>query len=327
LSSPEGLVKAIVVQDGKARLRVDYPKPARRPGEALIRALVAGICNTDLEILAGYMAFSGVLGHEFVGVVEEADTRALAGRRVVGEINCPCGECAFCEAGRGSHCRRRTVLGISGRDGAFAEYLTLPEANLHLVHPDMPDETAVFAEPTAAAFRILEQTTPRFDERCAVLGDGKLGLLVAQALAGKCAVTLVGHNERKIALARSLGLTAVLESHLDEKDFDTVVDATGSAEGFAATAKLVRPMGRIIAKTTVAGDVPAPLWRLVVDEITVIGSRCGPFEPALAALRDGSVKVEPLVSARYGLDDFDKALAKAQEPDTLKVLLHPGGVP
>jgi threonine dehydrogenase-like Zn-dependent dehydrogenase len=318
-------MKAVVFEGGVARLRNDYPLPHRKPGEALIKVLVAGVCNTDLEILRGYMGFSGVPGHEFVGVVEEADSRALVGRRVVGEINCPCGACRFCKMGLGHHCRSRTVLGIQGRDGAFAEYLTLPEANLHSLSDEIPDETAVFAEPTAAAFRILEQVSLKRTDRCIVLGDGKLGLLVAQVLAPKSTPTLLGHNRRKIEVAQSLGIAARLEEGFDERDFDVAVDCTGSAAGFKAALALLRPQGTLVAKTTVAGDVPAPTWMVVVDEITVVGSRCGPFKPALEALQSGTVKVAPLICARYALDDFEAAFAKAREKDVFKVLFYPTG--
>jgi threonine dehydrogenase-like Zn-dependent dehydrogenase len=320
-------MKAVVFEGGKAQVRDGYPKPQRRPGEALVRVSVAGVCNTDIEILGGYMSFSGVPGHEFVGVVEEADTGALVGRRVVGEINCPCGDCQFCEMGLVRHCRRRTVLGIQGRDGAFAEYLTLPEANLHFVNDNMADEVAVFAEPVAAAFRILDEVTLKHSHRCAVLGDGKLGLLVAQVLGARTGLTLVGHNHGKLAVAKSLGITAHAEEGFVERDFDVVVDCTGNAGGFKAALAMLRPQGTLVAKTTVAGDISVPMWQVVVDEIKIVGSRCGPFEPAIKALHDGSVRVEPLISARFALEDIEAAIAKAREKDTIKVLVYPAGNP
>jgi threonine dehydrogenase-like Zn-dependent dehydrogenase len=318
-------MRAVTFEDGRARAREDYPKPVRGPGEALVRVSVAGICNTDIEILRGYMSFSGVMGHEFVGVVEEADTKALVGRRVVGEINCPCGTCPLCEMDLGRHCRKRTVLGIQGRDGAFAEYLTLPETNLHFVSDSTADEAAVFAEPVAAAFRILDEAPLQRSDRCAVLGDGKLGLLVAQVLHPRARVTLIGHNQGKLAVAKSLGITAHTEEGFAEKDFDVVIDCTGSAGGFKAALAMLRPQGTLVVKTTVAGEVPVPMWQVVVDEIKIIGSRCGPFEPALKALHNDAVRVEPLVSARYALTDFDAAIAKAREKDSLKILLYPSG--
>jgi len=318
-------VNAVVFEGGVARLEGNRSLPRRKSGEALIKVLVAGVCNTDLEILRGYMSFSGVPGHEFVGVVEEAGTTALVGKRVVGEINCSCRECEFCKMGLEHHCRNRTVLGIQGRDGAFAEYLTLPEANLHVVSDELSGEVAVFAEPTAAAFRILEQMKLKRTDRCVVLGDGKLGLLAAQVLASVTTLTLVGHNRRKLEIARSLGIDARLEEGFGERDFDVAVDCTGSAGGFKVALALLRPMGTLVAKTTVAGDVPVPIWQVVVDEVTIVGSRCGPFRPALEALRIGTVKVAPLISARYAIDNFEAAFAKAREKNTLKVLIYPAG--
>jgi len=319
-------MKALVIEGGRLRFEKNRPLP-RRGGEALVRVSAAGICNTDIEILRGYMGFEGVPGHEFVGSVEEASAAALIGRRVVGEINCGCGECDLCRAGMARHCRKRTVLGISGRDGAFAEYLSLPEANLHTIPDGMPDDVATFVEPTAAAFEILEQVPVKPDDRCAVLGDGKLGLIAAQVLGGRCKVTLVGRHAAKLAVARQLGLRALAQNEFREKDFDVAIDATGRAEGLAAALDLLRPRGTLVLKTTVAGETRMPFARVVVDEITIIGSRCGPFEPAIEALTRGTVNAAPLVSGRFRLEDFEKAFARAQEPDALKVLLYPAGAP
>jgi len=320
-------MKALVFKRGKLALLTDYPRPRRTPGDALIRINVAGICNTDLEILGGYLNFEGVPGHEFAGVVEEADDKDLVGKRVVGEINVACGECDFCREGLGRHCRNRTAIGIEDRDGAFAEYMTLPEANLHVIPDDLDDDTAVFTEPTAAAFAILEQVTPQRDDRCLVMGDGKLGLLVAQVLAPHCRLKLLGRSVRKLSIAREIGLEAVVAGRLEEPDFDIVVDATGSKSGFEGALSLVRPRGTLVLKTTLSGDVPVPLWRIVVNEITMVGSRCGLFKPAIEALREGSVQVAPLVSARYPLEEFKAAFAKSQEHGVVKVLLYPQGAP
>lgn len=318
-------MKALLLEKGSVTLAHDHPRPTRAPGEALVRVLAAGICNTDLELLRGYMGFEGVPGHEFVGIVEEADTESLVGKRVIGEINASCGECALCMEGIGRHCARRTVLGIAGRDGAFAECLALPEGNLHLVPDSLTDEEATFVEPVAAAMRILEQVTLDGSQRVIVLGDGKLGILIAQVLTRHSHLTLAGHNPKKLAIAKTLGLDACLEDELSESGFDVAVDATGSAGGFDAAANLLKPTGVLVAKTTVAGDVPVALSKLVVNEITVVGSRCGPFGPAIEALSRGEVSVRPLVTATFALEDFEAAFAMARERDTLKVLLCPSG--
>ncbi len=320
-------MKALVFENGNLSFRDDYPVPARRPKEALIRVSVAGICNTDAEILRGYMDFTGVPGHEFVGVVEEANNARLVGKRVVGEINCPCGDCALCREGLGRHCRARTTLGIMGRDGAFAEYAVLPEANLHVVPDSVADEVAVFTEPVAAAFAILEQVEPKPADRCLVMGDGKLGLLVAQVLAPRCRVTLLGRSVRKLSIAKQFGIPAEVAGKMKERDFDIVVDATGTRNGFEGALSFVKPRGTLVLKTTLSGDIPVPLWRIVVDEITLVGSRCGLFKPALAALESGEVKAEPLISARFALEDFQEAFAQSGSHGVIKVLLYPQGLP
>jgi threonine dehydrogenase-like Zn-dependent dehydrogenase len=319
-------MKALLFNGSALTLRADYPRPVRKPGEALIAVAVAGICNTDVEISRGYMDFRGVPGHEFVGVVEEADDSSLVGRRVGGEINCPCGDCDLCRRGLGRHCRSRTTLGISGRDGVFAEHTTLPEANLHVVPDGMSDETAVFTEPVAAAFSILEQVTPEHPNRCLVMGDGKLGLLIAQVLSPLCRTTLLGRHAAKLAVAREFGIETAEPNGFDGRDFDLVVEATGSREGLDAAMGFVRPRGKIVLKTTVDGEIPVPLWRVVVDEIQLIGSRCGLFRPAVDALASGAVKVAPLVKGRYSLDDFEEAFTAATTKGALKVLLYPRGV-
>ncbi|MHC4713923.1 MAG: MDR/zinc-dependent alcohol dehydrogenase-like family protein [Planctomycetota bacterium] len=320
-------MKALVFENGELSFRDDYPVPARSPGEALIRVSVAGLCNTDIEIIRGYMDFSGVPGHEFTGVVEEADNRDLIGKRIVGEINCPCGDCDLCREGLGRHCRSRTVLGIMGRDGAFAEYTTLPEANLHVIPDSMSDETGVFVEPAAAAFAILEQVEPAPTDRCLVMGDGKLGLLVAQVLAPGCHVKLLGRSVRKLSIAKQFGIPAEVAGKMTERDFDIVVDATGTRSGFDGALALVKPRGTLVLKTTLSGDIPIALWRIVVDEINLVGSRCGLFEPALEALKSGVLRVEPLISAKYALEDFREAFDKSKTHGIVKVLLYPQGLP
>ncbi|MCB9736623.1 MAG: alcohol dehydrogenase catalytic domain-containing protein [Deltaproteobacteria bacterium] len=302
----------------------DLPAPDAS-GEAIIRLEVGGICATDLEIVRGYMGFSGVLGHEWVGVVEAAPDAASAwvGRRVVGDINCPCGACPTCRANRPTHCPNRTVLGIAGRDGAFRERLALPVANLHAVPDGVAPEAAVFVEPLAAALEITEQIHVRPTDRVAVLGVGRLGQLCARVLALTGAeVVGVGRSPARLALLPR-SVRAVAAADLDERGFDVVVDCTGAAAGLARATELVRPRGTIVLKTTVheaAGVAPTP-W--VIDEVTLVGSRCGPFEPALRALAAGLVDPTPLITARFPLGDGVAALAAAARPEHVKVLLEP----
>lgn len=312
-----------LVYDGKdLLLRDDYPRPVPPPGEALVRVRLAGICNTDLEIVRGYMGFRGVLGHEFVGVVEECADESLIGQRVVGEINCYCGECPTCRAGAPTHCPNRTTLGIWGRDGAFADYLSLPVANLHTVPEALSDATAVFVEPLAAALEILEQVHVKPTDRVVVLGDGKLGLLVAQVLAlTGCRLVVGGHHEEKLDILRQRGMKARLVSELPKEKADVVVDCTGHPDGFAAARELVKPRGTLVLKSTFHGDVQVNLSALVVDEITLVGSRCGPFAPALHLLERDLVDVESLISATYPLDEGLAAFERAQQKGVLKVLL------
>ncbi|MGB9776304.1 MAG: MDR/zinc-dependent alcohol dehydrogenase-like family protein [Anaerolineae bacterium] len=323
-----------LVYDGKQlRLQDEYPRPIPPPGEALVRVRLAGICNTDLEIVRGYMGFRGVLGHEFVGTVEEcpagrearseAECRTLLGQRVVGEINAYCGECPTCRAGRPTHCPHRTTLGIWGRDGAFAEYLTLPLRNLHIVPDGISDEEAVFTEPLAAALEILEQVHLRPTDRVVILGDGKLGLLVAQVLAlTGCDLIAVGHHREKLAILARRGIPTALESEAEGLEADVVVECTGRPEGFAAARRILRPRGTLVLKSTYHGRGEADLTGLVVDEITLVGSRCGPFPPALRLLERGLVDVRSLVSATYPLTQGVEAFARAAEPGVLKVLLR-----
>jgi threonine dehydrogenase-like Zn-dependent dehydrogenase len=283
---------------------------------------MAGICNTDLEITKGYMGFRGVLGHEFVGIVERAPDAGLVGRRVVGEINCACRNCEYCRAGLPTHCPNRTVLGIQGRDGAFADYLTLPIANLHPVPETITDEQAVFVEPLAAALEILEQVAIRPGQSVVVLGDGKLGLLVAQVLVfTACQMTLAGKHREKLALVAGKGIHTVLVEDLGKEKVDVVVECTGSPPGIGLAQALVKPRGTIVLKSTYAGRTELDLARLVIDEIDLRGSRCGPFAPALRALARRQVDVLPLISAVYDLDEGAAAMAHAERHDSVKILL------
>ncbi|MBF0170055.1 MAG: alcohol dehydrogenase catalytic domain-containing protein [Nitrospinae bacterium] len=315
-----------IVFGGEVRYVRDLPVPVRAPGEALIRPTLAGLCATDREIAKGYMAYAGVLGHEFVGVVEEADDPALAGQRVVGEINAPCGLCDTCRAGRPTHCPHRTVLGIMGRDGAFADLFTLPVDSLHPVPAGVADEAAVFAEPLAAAFEIAAQIDLVPMERIVLLGDGKLGLLIALMFASlglADRVTLVGrHPERARRLAPP-GIT-VTDLPLPQRSFDLAVDATGSPHGIGAALDAVRPRGTVVLKTTVHEPAPLDTNRLVIDEITLVGSRCGPFAPALMALASGAIDPAPLVSATVSLEEGAALLKSGALPgDSVKILIDP----
>jgi threonine dehydrogenase-like Zn-dependent dehydrogenase len=309
--------------DGTLHYRTDWPEPPQGPGEARVRVLQAGVCATDLAILAGYMGFAGVPGHEFVGVVEASPDPAWVGMRVVGEINAACGHCPTCVGENPRHCPHRTVLGIQGRDGAFAERLSLPLENLHPVPDGVPDQAAVFVEPLAAAFRIPEQVDIGPDTRVHVLGDGRLGLLITQVLKTTgCRLTLAGRHADKLALAQGWGI-ATADAGADLPPADVVVDATGSPAGLARAVALTRPLGTVVLKTTCAEAPPFNPAPIVIHELTVVGSRCGPFGPALAALAAGTVDVAPLVAATYPLEDGERALARAATPGTLKVLLVP----
>lgn len=309
--------------DGDLRLVEDYPAPEPAPGEALIRMGVAGICNTDLELVKGYMQFRGVPGHEFVGVVEEAPgAQAWEGRRVVGEINAACGTCPTCQAGRSTHCPLRTTLGIAGRDGAFAKYLALPIRNLHVVPDTLADEVAVFTEPLAAACEILQQVRVRPTDRAVVLGDGKLGILCAQVLAlTGCDLTVIGHHRENLNILAQRSISTAMEDEIDNDSFDLVVEATGQPAGYATARRLARPRATIVLKSTYHGSLGADLTMAVVDEITLTGSRCGPFAPALRLLEQGLIDVVPLIQARYPLTEALAAFKHAARPGTLKVLI------
>lgn len=312
-----------LVWDGEA-LRLEQRGPREARGWARLRVLLAGVCSTDLQLLRGYMDFVGVPGHEVVGVVEDGPAD-LVGRRVVAEINFACGACASCAAGLGRHCPTREVMGILEADGAFAEQVLVPPANLHVVPEGLSDEEAVFTEPLAAAFEVLEQVHVRPGASAVVLGDGKLGLLVALALHSAGArVTCVGRHAHKLEhLSRAGVQVALAGADTPAGKVDLVVEATGSREGLARAMTLVRPRGTLVLKSTVADAHALSLAPLVIDEVTVVGSRCGPFAPALAALAAGRVSVAPLVEAVYPLEEGPAAVAHAGRPGALKVLLRP----
>ena len=297
--------------------------PLRPHGSALIQLRVAGICNTDLELKRGYYGFSGIPGHEFVGQVVEADTASLVGQRVVGEINLACGHCAYCKAGLGRHCEFRTVLGIVKHPGAFAEYLTLPEENLRVVPDHIADEQAVFVEPLAAACEILEQVPLAAASEVAVLGDGKLGLLIAQVLLAHGArVTVYGRHADKLKIAERAGAVVSDSGDRPKGRFPFVVDSTGSAEGLRQAVSMVRPRGTVIMKSTVHEEVKIDMAPVIVNEITLVGSRCGRFDPALELLSAGRVDVGGMVSAEFPLGEAAAAFEEAERQGVLKVLLR-----
>jgi threonine dehydrogenase-like Zn-dependent dehydrogenase len=311
-------------------LRVAEVAEPRAEGEAVVRVTLSGVCNTDLEIARGYADFRGTIGHEFVGVVEvAADSPGLVGRRVVGEINAGCGRCELCRANDPRHCPGRTVLGIVGRDGAHAELLRLPAANLIPVPDEIEDERAVFAEPLAAARGVLERVKIEEGARVAVVGDGKLGLLCAQALramTGAETIALVGKHRNKLDIARRRGVETLLVGEAGgakARAFDVVVEASGAASGFDLALSLVRPRGTLVLKSTFRGETRFDSARVVVDEISVVGSRCGRFPAALELLARRAVDVESLVSETRPLADGLRAMERAAAPGVLKVLLRP----
>ncbi|MGD9630536.1 MAG: alcohol dehydrogenase catalytic domain-containing protein [Pyrinomonadaceae bacterium] len=316
-------MKALRVENKKLSLS-DVPfVPAN--GETVVRVLMSGICNTDIEIVRGYASFSGTLGHEFVGVVESsADRPEIAGKRVVGEINAGCGKCERCAIGDPRHCPERTVLGIKGRDGAHAEFLTLPSRNLLLIPDSVPDSAAVFAEPLAAALGITEQVNIGPETKVAVIGDGKLGILCAMCMGLRSSyVTLVGRHRSKLAIAEARGVEGLLSSNVGDvpSKFDVVVEASGSETGFASALDLVVPRGKIVLKSTFSGRPTWEAWRVVVDEITIVGSRCGRMAPAVELLAQGKIDVADLISAQFPLSSGIEGFDEAKRNGTMKVLL------
>ena len=312
-------MRAIVLDD-QAVFQDSRPDPVARPGEVLVRVLQAGVCETDLQLIKGYMGFRGVLGHEFVGVAESGP---FTGRRVVGEINCACQTCDTCKAGRQTHCPNRTVLGILNHDGAFADRIAVPQVNLHAVPDSISTDVAVFTEPVAAAYQIPAQLAIARSDRVVVLGDGRLGNLCAQVLAGLSDhVTVVGKHPEKLVLLQARGIaTALVTDVIGERMADIVVECTGSESGLPTALKLVRPRGTIVLKTTVAGTQTLPWAPFVIDEVTLVGSRCGPFDRALDGLSRGDVDVLPLISDRFDLAHGLAALQRAQVRPVLKVLI------
>lgn len=315
-------MKGLWLENNELQLRTDIPIPEPPPGEALVRVLRAGICNTDLELKKGYYPYTGILGHEFVGVVEQGPEHLL-NRRVVGEINAVCGKCRFCRSGQPTHCENRTVLGIVNRHGAFAEYLCLPVANLHPVPDHVPTEVATFTEPLAAALEIQQQVSLGQNDRVLVVGDGKLGQLVAQTLAlTGCELLVVGRHQDKLANLEARGIKTGLAEAVTDRAYDISVECTGNPEGFAIARRALRARGTLVLKSTYADNLNIDVSSLVVDEITLIGSRCGPFGAALELLAAKKVDVQPLIHAHYPLTEGLVAFKHAQQRGVLKVLLE-----
>ena len=316
-------MKAVYFNGTKIIFDKNYLEP--KSDEALVRVRLAGICGTDLEILQGYMKYDGILGHEFVGIVEKSHNAALIGKRVVGEINTGCDKCNFCEKGMQRHCPNRTVLGILKRDGVFAEFLSLPEKNLHVIPDSITDEQAVFIEPLAAAFEIKEQISLESHWSIAMVGDGRLAQLIIQVLKLSCPnITCFGRHKNKLQNLVNNGIKIKIGIEpSDKQSFDLVVEATGNNSGFLDTMQLIKPRGTVVLKSTIASRENLDLTPIVVNEITLIGSRCGLFKPAIDALATGIVSVDSMIDSTFPLEEFSEAIEYAKKPDTLKVFLKP----
>ena len=316
-------MRALTLRSGLEYCR-EYPTPASANGEALVRVIQAGICATDLQLAQGYMGFQGVLGHEFVGIVDEAPHHPdLVGKRVVGEINAACRVCPVCQSGRLTHCPHRTTLGIDRRDGAFADYLALPAENLYPLPDEITNDQAVFTEPLAAACQILEQVSIDISDRILVIGDGKLGLLCAQVLHRTgCRLTVLGRHPEKLQILADRNIHTSQDPASLSPGFDIVVEATGTPGGFALACQYVRPRGTIVLKSTYHGQTAVDMTALVVHEITVVGSRCGPFPTAIALLWENTIDVQSLIHKRFPIERGTDAFAYAATKGVLKVLLE-----
>ena len=315
-------MRGLWLENNQLELLNNIPEPEMKEGEARDRVLSAGICNTDLELIRGYYPYKGILGHEFVGIVEEGP-KNLINKRVVGEINAACGHCRFCLRNEPTHCENRSVLGIVNRNGAFADYLSLPTENLYPVPDNIPTEVATFTEPIAAALEIQTQIKIHPQDKVLVVGDGKLGQLVAQTLSiTGCDLFAVGRHDKKLANLRARGIKTGKSEDIQERTFDIAVECTGNAQGFAMAQKALRPRGTLVLKSTYAGNLSLDASAIVVDEITLIGSRSGRFAPALELLAQEKIDVQPLIDARYSLSQGIAAFERAQIKGTQKVLLN-----
>jgi len=318
-------MKALIF-DQQLQLSTDEPIPVPPPGEALVKVLMAGICNTDIEITKGYMGFQGILGHEVVGIVEEinANDKRLLGKRVVGDINCAChkDECEFCRRGLGRHCPNRTTLGIAGRNGCMAEYITLPIVNLLEVSDSIPTEIATLTEPLAAAFEILEQIRIAPEQEVLIVGDGKLGILINHALSTtKAPITHVGKHEDKLEIVKKSGSDTFLLGQMPPKQFDVVVEATGDITGFQLSIAHTKPRGTLVLKSTLAANQIIDMAPVIVNEITIVGSRCGLFPPALKYLSEGA-DLSPVIQSIFPIEQGIEAFREAQKKGSLKVMIR-----
>jgi threonine dehydrogenase-like Zn-dependent dehydrogenase len=314
-------MKALWLEENKTSLR-DVTQP-NKSNEALIKIRKAGICSTDLELVKGYYPYTGILGHEFVGEVIEAEDISWIGQRVVGEINAVCNQCEQCLNGRPTHCENRTVLGIVNRDGTFAEYIQLPITNLHRVPDTVPDEMAVFTEPLAAALEIQQQVQIKPTDRVLLIGAGRLGQLIAQTLAlTGCDLRVVARHVHQKNLLRARGIRVIAEAEIKPWRWDIVVEATGSPSGFSLARQAIRPRGTLVLKSTYKGEINVNFSSIVVDEINIIGSRCGPFEPALRLMEERQVDPTVLIANEFKLEDALKAFERAAETSVLKVLIE-----
>ena len=315
-------MEALWLENNQLALR-DVPAPTK-PGEAVIRIRVAGVCSTDLELVKGYYPFTGIPGHEFVGEVVAAEEQSWVGQRVVGDINVTCGKCEQCLNGRSSHCENRTVLGIAKRDGVFAEFTTLPLSNLHRVPASVPDEMAVFTEPLAAALEIQQQVHIRPTDRVLVIGAGRLGQLIAQTLAlTGCNLRVVARHDYQQKILTGRGIRIIAEEDLQPWRWDIVVEATGSPDGFSLARQAIRPRGTLVMKSTYKGEMSVNFSSIVVDEVNIVGSRCGPFDPALRLMEMGEVDPSVLIADEFGLGEALQAFERAAQPGVLKILVTP----
>ena len=314
-------MKALWLENQQLQFKENIPLPAVKEGESLVKILRAGICNTDLELLRGYYPYTGIIGHEFVGIVEQGKEE-LIGKRVVGEINAACGHCHYCLKGQSTHCENRSVLGIVNRNGAFADYLTLPHENLHPIPDHVSTEEATFIEPLAAALEIQEQIKITPEDKVLVVGDGKLGQLVSQTIAlTKCDLLVIGRHAKKLALLEAREIKTGFADQVQARSFDIAVECTGNPQGFEIARQALRPRGTLVLKSTYANKLTLDISSIVVDEITLIGSRCGPFPKALELLAQNQVDVTPLIEKIYPLEDGLTAFTHAQTKGVLKVLL------
>eukprot|EP01041_Mallomonas_annulata_P013041 gene13041-27524_t len=311
-------MKGLWLENQQLTLRLDIPIPSPPENEALVRIISAGICNTDLELIKGYYPYAGVLGHEFVGIVEHGPAHLMK-KRVVGDINATCGNCRFCDTNNFHHCENRTVLGIVHRNGAFSDYITLPSKNLHVVPDNVSTELATLTEPIAAALEIQQQISIMPKDRVLVVGDGKLGLLVALTLSlTACDLLVIGRHREKLDILVAQGIRTGFEDSVTDKEFDICVECTGNPGGFVIARRAVRPQGTIVMKSTYAAPLTIDISSIVVDEIRLIGSRCGPFDLALKVLAEGSRDFTPLIQAKFPLSEGLEAFEKAKTRGMLK---------